>query len=735
MKRCFAAIAIASTLAVSAPPNSSDPALERSSDSGTGDVVVPAAGGTLSTSGVLHLLRLHGPSLSLRRIGEERGRPALDLLLDATVGAEWLGEPAFCRDGSRMIFPTSPGNGAPRAGDQTHQDQCLASFAEMGLPLSTPLVGIDPPATLAEALEGALPDIHLRQAELEWSVIALAGLRPSSEAWRNRFGQELTLDALSRELLDRDIDFRACGGTHRLAAFAAAWRAHRRSCCLDHDTFTRIDALLRRAIHLLADTQELDGSWSIGWGAEQLGNGRDAAGIVDTPVARMLATGHLCEWLLTLESELAELVHPSTLASASAWLIDALAKLPAREAWEESCPTIHAMRAVALASSWRDETIASRDLWRSGTAAERVERLDWAQARRSNCGIHALRLFLGWSNATATVAEIEARLGLRDGGHSMGEMADAAAALGVPVEVVRCRSVEELRKLPVPAVLLTRMSLERAERDIGHFLDVLRIDDGRAEYIEPTSGMRASATLDHLAGKIAGFAMIPRRRAAADGRFATGAALLALVGIVIASAHSRRARFAAALAAVAFTISDRASAASPQAPPSRLGWRSGERDGEHALQLLLRARGGREGADEIGRALEAASHPRSLADLARAMERLGRSAKLLRAAPGPALGEALPAIALLRDPRAATGRFVVVVGASASSVSWIEAGQVAFQEAGWSEFAREWTGHLLVIDLEESSGAARATGVAAAVALVAALVAGLAGAAISRSTS
>lgn len=210
---------------------------------------------------------------------------------------------------------------------ENHRDVFLATYAEVGLPLSTPLrVGDVSKYTVADLLEDSIANFNLGQKEIEWTAIAYALYMPKVGIWRNRDSEQFTLDQLARELLSRDLDGATCGGVHLLMAMSYLVRANPPG-GVTLAVRNELVQKLRGAVAKVRNAQRNDGSWTLRW---QLSFEPYSLRRPTDLSEQIVATGHLTEWLTYLPKELQP--PQDVYLKAARWLI-------AHGAWGE-CRTV-----------------------------------------------------------------------------------------------------------------------------------------------------------------------------------------------------------------------------------------------------------------------------------------------------------------------------------------------------------------------------------------------------------
>ncbi len=141
-----------------------------------------------------HVLLFHG--LGPTRLRDvPSGRDALAALTDEEVAIRTFGASPFVRTraGVRYLLTREP---MSRTGvGESHRDQCLATFAALKLPLTTPLRLKAHAYTLADLMAESLASFSFEQAEPAWTAIAYAEYLPPRKEWTNRFCEPFVLQA------------------------------------------------------------------------------------------------------------------------------------------------------------------------------------------------------------------------------------------------------------------------------------------------------------------------------------------------------------------------------------------------------------------------------------------------------------------------------------------------------------------------------------------------------------
>ncbi len=228
----------------------------------------------------------------------------------------------------------------------SHTDHTLACLAEVGTPLSFPVVTPNRQTTFRAMVEQALHDFNPCQTEYEWSAKTFALFLPPTTRWRSDEGQTLSFDLLADRIMREELPHGVCYGTHRLYGLMAYLR-------LDEEQHI-LSPAVRSASNSFSRTRT-GGWWPIStrwllerrlavWPAERMPNLRHRA----RTGRRIIVTGHALEyWALAPP----QLQPPRKVITAAAnWIVRTIQTLPDNEfRWNFSFLS-HAVRALAL---WR----------------------------------------------------------------------------------------------------------------------------------------------------------------------------------------------------------------------------------------------------------------------------------------------------------------------------------------------------------------------------------------------
>ena len=184
----------------------------------------------VNTNNFVHALRLWGPAADFGDPKIPTGRQLRDYLLDDRDVP-----PIGRREGAAAVLSRSDGIEVRSFDDALtdrdtssyHTDDLLATLAESGMPLDTPLHLRDGEAHgRRPAANDSLGRFHLDQLEYEWTAIAYARYVFPQREWRNKYGERIDVDQLVDELVEPSArNSGPCNGLHRLEALAVLYRA------------------------------------------------------------------------------------------------------------------------------------------------------------------------------------------------------------------------------------------------------------------------------------------------------------------------------------------------------------------------------------------------------------------------------------------------------------------------------------------------------------------------------
>jgi hypothetical protein len=316
----------------------------------------------------LHLLRVHGRAGKFADPVFSSGDAIIKLLTDQKASTDYFGRPALIRTRHGIRFPTNPYDpsrpGIGESEKESHRDQCLSAFGELGIPLSFPLTVDGQPYELRDVLRDSIANFYLSQRELNWTALAYILYLPPEKTWVNRYGERFSFDDLAEELLRRPLDQAACAGTHLTITLTMLERADELTPILTEPIRARLHERLRRDVEAAVRNQQADGHWSLAW---HVGPGQPNAD-EGSPAARLLASSHVMEWMMYLPAS--HRVPVETGMRGALWLYKQLREAAARDKEVYFCPYSHAsivLRAVARPTLHPVEVARGLERVRAGT--------------------------------------------------------------------------------------------------------------------------------------------------------------------------------------------------------------------------------------------------------------------------------------------------------------------------------------------------------------------------------
>jgi hypothetical protein len=312
----------------------------------------------LSVPGLTHLLRLYGRG-RVENAHFATGEDIVGVLTSAPRALAILGDSPLIETRHGVRVRLVGRINYDRAGE-SHRDVVLAALAEVGSPLNQPLtLAQDRAVTLADLLRDSLAIFHLDRGELAWTAVAYALYLPPRSHWHDREGRRYTFDDLADALMQDQLGETSCGGAHVLHALTILLRADADHAVLSRDSRERLRRHLEDSVATAVAAQHADGYWTIAWHQWPMPPMR----VADTPATRLLATGHLLEWLTYLPPDL----HPnaSVYQSAAAWLLSTLT--PTQAGAADYCATVHALCALRNLVDEADQQLDSQPVPRMAT--------------------------------------------------------------------------------------------------------------------------------------------------------------------------------------------------------------------------------------------------------------------------------------------------------------------------------------------------------------------------------
>lgn len=316
--------------------------------------------GSSNTNVLLHALRLWGPLAKFDDLRVPTGEWLRRYFLDDAVFRERVGNtapPLYRIDtetGQVRVREWSSGD-PDRNSSSYHLNDILATLAETGVPLDTPLRTRDGDTTVEQLLRTAMGQFHFRQHEFDWSAISYLRYVYPESGWSNDYGEVITVKGVVSELLEKRnyLTYGPCNGLHRLEAMVVLCGAAEKQETPDNLSGRRTqkewcDQMLlphmNHVVDLLKASQHVDGYWTRSWADNDATKSPASAPLFD----RMLVTGHHLEWMALSPPEIN--IPNEMVVRAAQWVVRAIQDCDNESILRNYGPFSHAVRALCL---WR----------------------------------------------------------------------------------------------------------------------------------------------------------------------------------------------------------------------------------------------------------------------------------------------------------------------------------------------------------------------------------------------
>ncbi len=177
-----------------------------------------------------------------------------------------------------------------------------------------------------------------RYQETEWTIVAFLLLLPDpQEIWKNRYGEDFSINHLLDILLAKDSEECVCGGAHRLFALSMALKIDNQNPSLGRARRKAICQSISVSSKSLEQSQTVIGGWTKNWY-----NGDSSM----RPIAEMIVqTGHHLEWISVCPSEL----RPRTEAVdvAARFFLESVAEMSESELHKNYCGISHGVCGIS----------------------------------------------------------------------------------------------------------------------------------------------------------------------------------------------------------------------------------------------------------------------------------------------------------------------------------------------------------------------------------------------------
>lgn len=329
---------------------------------------VKPPGAPVNTNNMVHALRLWGKDADFGDPTIPTGKEMLGYFLDDAVFQSWAGKetPALFMAGEDGLQPrTFDDGGKFRPTSSYHPDDLLATLAETGIPLDTPMHLRGGEAKVADLLDSSMRRFYLDRLEFEWTTISYVRYLYPLKQWRNKYGERVSVDALVKELMEKNPEAGPCDGLHRLEAMVLLYRvdeaavAAGQKSILSKSDRRKMLGYMKRVSDLLVASQATEGYWTRQWSKGQPPEIKEVTSTKGETKAdpnaksaamhdKLLVTGHHLEWLALAPEQ----VQPprENIVRAGQWITRTLLEIDQKELRETYGPYSHAARALCL---WR----------------------------------------------------------------------------------------------------------------------------------------------------------------------------------------------------------------------------------------------------------------------------------------------------------------------------------------------------------------------------------------------
>ncbi len=326
--------------------------------------VVPPAD-PVNTNNFVHALRLWGANAKFGDPQIPSGEELRQYFLDDRVFRKWAGEnapPLFIQDADGVRARDYDENYDNRTTSSFHNDDLLATLAETGTSLDTPMKLRDGEATVEDLLRDSLQRFHVDRWEFEWSMLSYLRYRFPEREWTNKFGEKIQVGELIQMCVARKNEAPGsgpCHGQHRFEAIVVLLKIDEQVKVLSPANRQQLVNYLKSCSDRLVSSQSPEGYWTKNW----VKGVADEEGAKAPANEKLLVTGHTLEWLALAPEEV--LPPRENIVRAGQWIVNEIIGLDQQTLVDRYGPNSHAARALAL---WRGKE--AWDLWQELEAAE-----------------------------------------------------------------------------------------------------------------------------------------------------------------------------------------------------------------------------------------------------------------------------------------------------------------------------------------------------------------------------
>lgn len=228
----------------------------------------------------------------------------------------------------------------------SHADHTLACLAEVGTPLSHPIVTPTRQTTLRALVEQSLHDFHPGQIEYEWSAKTFSLFVPPSTRWPSTESQTLSFDLLADRMMREPLPRGVCYGMHRLYGLMVYLRVDEQTPILSPGMRNQVVRFLKDANRRLAANQHPDGFWNGDWPFAPAASREPTKAVGDQLYFRIVVTGHALEYWALAPQELQP--RRAVLVAAANWIVHTIDTISEQQLRANFSFLSHAVRALAL---------------------------------------------------------------------------------------------------------------------------------------------------------------------------------------------------------------------------------------------------------------------------------------------------------------------------------------------------------------------------------------------------
>jgi len=308
-----------------------------------------------SVSSLLHMLMLFG----LGETGLPKpatGAEALRILTDENLGRAYFGESPLIRTRNGLRYRChllDPPTAVDSA--ESHRDQCLATFAQLGLSLDEVVRLESGSYSLRDFLSESIANFTFEQGEMPWTAVAYSHYVAPTESWTDRFGRTTTFSELLLHLMEVKPESQSCAGFHVIQAILEIVNADSKYGILTPSSRVTGRKYVSEVLSALYRNQEAHGSWNFEW-QRPVGVPLKAR---PTLLSKLVATGHSLE----VFHELLQVPHTQPIVRSTKWMMDTLPRLDCKGNEVSVCALTHALKGVKQSSTNRDMSLELVELF------------------------------------------------------------------------------------------------------------------------------------------------------------------------------------------------------------------------------------------------------------------------------------------------------------------------------------------------------------------------------------